>query len=116
MSKLIKIAKELLCIEEDLPFRFECNNRRVTADDFELHTFEQIWGSTALGFGGIGGQVMTSANTYVFVPVNCDQKCLVYFGGMFAYQADYCEEFKKDLLAQNMASVAQSSKYKKNNR
>lgn len=115
MSKLIKIAKELLCIEEDLPFRFEYKDkRRITADDFELHTFEQVWGSTALGFGGIGGQAMTSANTYVFVPVDCDQKCLVYFGGRFAYKADYCEEFKKDLLAQNMASVAMSSKYKNN--
>ena len=115
MSKLIKIARELLLIEEDLPHRLDYTTakHKVTADDFELFTFEQLWGSGTLGFGGAGGSVITSANTYVLVPATCDQQCIVYFGGRFAYKADYCEEFKKDLLAQNMASVANANKYKK---
>jgi len=33
--------------------------------DFEITIFSQMWGSTALGFGGIGGQAMTAAYTTV---------------------------------------------------
>ena len=83
------MARDILSIEADLPFRFDYREKQtVSVDDFELHTFEQMWGSTALGFGGIGGLAMTSARTYVFVPVTCDQKCIVYFGCRFAYMAD----------------------------
>lgn len=32
---------------------------------FEINVFLQTWGSTCLGFGGIGGQAMTSAYTTV---------------------------------------------------
>ena len=111
-NKLTKMAREILSIEEDLPFRFDYNEKPYpTLDDFELYTFEQVWGSTALGFGGIGGQAMTSARTYVFVPISCNQKCFVYFGSRFAYKADYCEKFKEDLLNQNMTSVAKAGKY-----
>lgn len=110
-NKLTQMAREILSIESDLPFRFDYNDK-ATVDDFELYTFEQIWGSTALGFGGIGGQAMTSARTYVFVPVTCNQKCFVYFGGRFAYIADYCEEFKEDIRKQRMEPVSRAGKYK----
>ena len=88
-NKLTKMAKELLIIESDLWFRFNPDkDRHVCIDDFEVHMFEQTWGSTALGFGGMGGQAMTTANTYVFVPVTCNQNAFVYFGGQFAYEAE----------------------------
>ena len=112
-NKLTEMAKELLIIEADLPFRFEYKEKPYpTINDFELYTFEQVWGSTALGFGGIGGQAMTSARTYVFIPIHCNQKCFVYFAGRYAYAADYSEKFMKDVLGSNMESVAGSSKYK----
>lgn len=37
----------------------------VRYPQFELTVFLQTWGSTCLGFGGIGGQAMTSAYTTV---------------------------------------------------
>ena len=112
-NKLTEMAKELLIIEADLPFRFEYKEKPYpTIDDFELYTFEQVWSSTALGFGGIGGQAMTSARTYVFIPITCNQKCFVYFAGRFAYAVDYSEKFMEDVLNNNMAAVYESGKYK----
>ena len=114
-NKLTEMARELLAIEADLPFRFKYKEKPYpTIDDFELYTFEQVWGSTALGFGGIGGQAMTSARTYVFIPITCNQKCFVYFAGRFAYAVDYSEKFMGDVIAGNMKSVAMSNEYKVN--
>lgn len=113
-NKLTQMAREILAIEEDLLHRFDYNEKpHPTVDDFELYTFEQVWGSTALGFGGIGGQMMTSARTYVFVPVGCNQKCFVYFAGRFAYAVEYSQKFMDDVLRGNMESVAKVGKYKK---
>ena len=112
-NKLTKMAREILSIEEDLPFRFDyTENKCPTLDDFDMYTFEQVWGSTALGFGGIGGQAITDARTYVFIPINRNQKCFVYFAGRFAYAVDYSEKFMEDVSKCNMASVAMSGKYK----
>ena len=111
-NKLTEMAREILSIEADLPYRLDHKETpRPTVDDFELHTFEQIWGSTALGFGGIGGQAMTTARTYVFVPVNCNQKCFVYFGGAFAYAVNYNEKVAEDIRACRMEPVAMAGKY-----
>ena len=113
-NKLTKMAREILNIEADLPYRFDYSDKsNPTLDDFELYTFEQTWGSTALGFGGIGGQMMTSATTYVFIPMSVNQKCFVYFAGRFAYAVDYSEKFMKDVLDCNMASVYESGKYRR---
>lgn len=111
-NKLTQMAREILSIEEDLPYRFKFNGKPYpTVDDFEMYTFDQTWGSTSLGFGGIGGQAMTTARTYVFIPINCDQKCFVYFAGRFAYAVDYSQEFMDDVLKGNMASVSGAGKY-----
>ena len=111
-NKLTKIAREILSIEADLPYRFNYKEKqRPIIDDFEVHIFEQVWGSTALGFSGFGGQAMTSAMTYVFIPVTCNQKCFVYFAGRFAYAVDYSEKFMEDVLKGNMESVSRSNKY-----
>lgn len=111
-NKLTRMARELLTIEEDLPYRFDYKEKEYpTLDDFELYTFEQIWGSTALGFGGVGGQAMTTARTYVFVPANCNQKCFVYFAGRFAYAVNYSQIFMDDVLKGNVEAVSGISKY-----
>ena len=113
-NKLTEMAREILNIEADLPYRFDySDNKNPTLDDFELHTFEQTWGSTALGFGGVGGQAMTSATTYVFIPIVANQKCFVYFAGRFAYAVDYSDKFMQDVLGCNVASVYESGKYKR---
>ncbi len=112
MNKLTKMARELLMIDEDLPLRLGSNIGKVTSEDFEVYTFEQLWGSTALGFNGFGGSVMTTATTYVLVPRGVVQKCLVYFAGQFAYSADFTESFKEDLRRHSMEPVYRSGKYR----
>jgi hypothetical protein len=49
--------------------------------------FAQSWGSTALGFGGIGGQAITSAYVCV-IESNLVGGYAVYFGGRLAYVID----------------------------
>jgi hypothetical protein len=46
--------------------------------------FPQTWSSTALGFGGIGGQAITSAYVCV-IESNLIGQHAVYFGGRLAY-------------------------------
>lgn len=52
--------------------------RRPTEDEVEVIMFEQMWGSTALGYGGIGGQAGTAAYTVI---VQLGYTACVYFGG-----------------------------------
>ena len=110
-NQLTEIAREVLSIESDIPYRFDCSKEKPTVNDFEIYTFEQTWGSTALGFGGYGGQAMTSARTYVFVPIYCNQKCFVYFGSRFAYAVPYSNVLMEDINKQQMEPVSQCGKY-----
>lgn len=36
-------------------------------NEFTVYSFPQTWGSTCLGFGGIGGQAVTTAQTTVII-------------------------------------------------
>ena len=111
-NKLIRMARQLLIINEDLPCRLDyARDRRISVDDFEIYIFEQTWGSTSLGFGGIGGQTITSENTYVFVPLNCDQKCFIYFGSKFAYEVEWSDVLMQDVLAHKVEPVNKHRKY-----
>ncbi len=68
--------------------------------------FPQAWGSTALGFGGIGGQAITTAYTIVIESDLAGQYC-VYFGGNFAYRIDNPnEQFFLDIQQNRMHQVA----------
>lgn len=116
MSKFTDTALHLLLIEKDIFNRFDYSKEnkhfRISADDFDMFIFEQTWGSTALGFGGgIGGQKITAANTYVFIPITCNQNCFVYFDGRFAYQVPYSKSFAEDVRNYSMKSVNQSRLY-----
>ena len=105
-NKLTDTALDLLLIEKDLLYRMD-----YSKEDKHLYIFEQTWGSTALGFGGIGGQKITTANTYVFIPVTCNQNCFVYFDGRFAYQVPWSKSFMEDVRNHSMKSVNQSRLY-----
>jgi hypothetical protein len=63
--------------------------RRPREDDVEVLLFPQTWGSTALGYGGMGGASVTSAYTVVVH----DHACwCVYFGeGELAYKLEYAQ-------------------------
>lgn len=83
--------------------------RRPSSHDCEVVMFPQTWSSTALGFGGIGGQAFTSAYTVV---VSCRLEgaaAAVYFGGSFAYLVEHARQnqaFREDVANQRMADCA----------
>lgn len=77
--------------------------------------FEQVWSSTALGFGGVGGQAITSAYTVV-VEGPCADFC-VYFGGRLAYRIERPNQrFMNDLRDQRMAAVADAKAFYESDR
>lgn len=73
--------------------------------------FSQMWGSTTLGFGGIGGQALTSAITSVIF--RNDGKIDVLFGGRKAYTVPKMNQaFFDDLSKRCLKSVSESSVYR----
>ena len=110
-NKLTELAREILSVEADLPYRIDRNRDRATVEDYEFHVFAQLWGSTALGFGGIGGQAMTTAYTVVCMPLGVDQRCHVYFAGRYAYSAEPSRAFIEDVYHQRMEPVYRAGKY-----
>lgn len=87
------------------------HTRRPVPYDCEIGMFRQTWGSTALGFGGIGGQAMTPAYTVI---VSCDRSraSAVYFGGRFAYLVEYVNQntaYQMDVANQLMADQAKAA-------
>jgi hypothetical protein len=67
--------------------------------------FVQTWGSTALGFGGIGGQAITSAYVCV-IESNLVGQFAVYFGGRLAYIIERANsKFTEDVFNQRMVDA-----------
>lgn len=68
--------------------------------------FPQTWSSTALGFGGVGGQAITSAYTTIIESTHGKGFC-VYFGGRFAYLIEKPNDhFFGDIINNRMYEVA----------
>lgn len=81
--------------------------------EFEMYMFPQMWGDTSLGFGGIGGQAMTSAYTTVIIDNNTGWHG-VFFGERLAYIINSPnEKFYENLRNWNMESVSRKGKYKR---
>jgi len=80
--------------------------RKHTFYDLTVYSmFPQTWGSTALGFGGIGGQAITSAYVCV-IESNLVGGYAVYFGGRLAYVIDRPnEKFIEDISKQRMVDA-----------
>ena len=104
--KLLKMAAQIIDIANDLRYRLDS----VDFDDGDLYDFDQTWGSTALGFGGMGGQMMTTERTYVFIPNNINT-AYVYFGSRFAYATRINDRFREDIRSHNMAPVNGQGRY-----
>lgn len=78
----VKKYKELKAAGHTFPQK----ESTVTIYDLDhVEVFQQTWGSTALGFGGMGGATMTSANVVI---VSLHGKSSVYFGRRHAYTVD----------------------------
>lgn len=101
--RILKISKELIEIAEYL-------QSKGVPTDGKLYDFDQMWASTALGFGGVGGSAMTWARTYVFIPKGIEE-AYVFFGDRFAYKTTMNDRFWEDVKNCQMASVAESGRY-----
>ncbi len=83
--------------------------RPSTYDTEVVGMFPQMWGSTALGFGGVGGAAMTTAYTII---LKCGRHFAVYFGGRHAYTVESpSPAFFEDAKNQRMAACSQVVKY-----
>jgi hypothetical protein len=80
--------------------------RKHTFYDLTVYSmFTQTWGSTALGFGGIGGQAITSAYVCV-IESNLLGQFAVYFGGRLAYVIERPDtKFFEDIANQKMVDA-----------
>ena len=77
--------------------------------------WDQAWGSTALGFGGIGGQAITVAYTIVLESQYGGGHC-VYFGGRFAYHIKRpTDAFREDMACGRLKEVSERSIYEQSN-
>lgn len=93
--------------------------RRPYYDDVEVIMFPQTWGSTALGYGGMGGAAMTSAYTIV-VSYRRIHYCVYFGSGRLAYSLlnynDASDEgrqkFFDDLSEHNLEDIRGSGKYR----
>jgi hypothetical protein len=88
------------------PECFVEKTRKHTFYDLTLYNmFPQTWSSTALGFGGIGGQAITSAYVCI-IQSNLVGGYAVYFGGRFAYMIDRPnEKFAEDIEKHRMVDA-----------
>lgn len=85
--------------------------RRPTITDIEVYTFPQGWPSTAMGFGGVGGQMFCTATTVVIL---CGREACVYFNGRFAYRIiNFNSVLLSDICAHKMEDVQNKHKYYK---
>jgi len=80
--------------------------RRHSMYDLTVYAmFVQTWGSTALGFGGIGGQAITSAYVCI-IESSLVGQFAVYFGGRLAYVIERPNaEFMVDISNQRMVDA-----------
>ena len=81
-------------------------SRKHTENDIEIYAmFPQPWSSTALGFGGLGGQAITVAYTVILLSLH-GGGCCVYFGGRFAYHIlKPNDKFFEDAAKRQMVAV-----------
>lgn len=91
-----------------------CNEFRQTYKTaaIEIFAFPQLWGSTALGYDGFGGSVMTTAYTIALYDKEYNV-ARVYFGGTrLAYEIKNPNDlFFKDLQRGKLTDQSNAGKY-----
>lgn len=100
--ELLVYQTRLLLLKED---KDKYNNLNLNVD-----IFPQTWGSTALGFGGIGGQAITTAYTTIVYDVS-KKVYVIFFDNKFAYMVESPnDKFIKDMYNRQMLSVDKALK------
>lgn len=84
-------------------WRGEKEKQRPHVSDLDVIHFPQLWGSTALGFGGIGGSAMTTAYTTVVIS---GENAAVFFNGRHCYSVEKINAaFSEDLKSRRMEDL-----------
>lgn len=88
----------------------ETRNVRPSEREIDVRVFSQTWGSSSLGFPGVGTQGLTSAyTTIVFGPQG---DVCVYFERKLAYHIKKpTRKFYADMAQSKMAPVAEADDY-----
>jgi hypothetical protein len=81
-------------------------------EDIEIYVFPQVWSSTALGYGGIGGQAITSSHTIVFYNTTTDNALLSY-GRTFIKIEKPNRLFMDDIFNHSIEPAYKLGKYKR---
>lgn len=77
-------------------------------DNWSVLSFPQTWSDTSLGYGGVGGQMITSAQTVIIHDHSC---AFVYIGGGLAYYLpNPSQKFWVDVASQNVKGQADYKK------
>lgn len=101
-NELKEIIKTILKIDDFIQWDGSLINKHI--DD--IINFKQTWGSTALGFGGMGGDAMTDAYTTV---LRRGKTWFVFFGGKFAYKVSIDDKvFYEDMKNRRLRSVKEA--------
>ena len=110
-------SRELPCLP--LILERHCNAVRSTGEEeytnpeIEMYMFPQTWGSTSLGFGGIGGQAITTAYTVVVNDYH-DGYCSVFFGNQLAYLIKNPNQaFYEDMKKGSMKPSSKAGEYRR---
>jgi hypothetical protein len=102
-------------IHRDLTKIVSANGKAIEIypNDVEIIMFPQGWGSTALGYGGVGGQSMTTS--YTVIVQYYSQYCVYFGGSRLAYKIDYNklskdgqQNFWNDIRNHDMASCREN--------
>ncbi|NTF23527.1 hypothetical protein G6L37_34720 [Agrobacterium rubi] len=98
---------EVWAIVNDRPTMTGKIMRRPMPHEIEVYSFPQTWGSTAGGFGGVGGQMMTTLQTVI---VSFEGTALVYFGSSLAYRIE--DWHRNDVFVDDMRSHVLAAQYR----
>ena len=86
----------------------QIDNEKYKKLNLVADVFLQTWSSTALGFGGVGGQAISEAYTTVFGDT-LKNVYVIFFGNELAYIVENpTEKFFADLKFRMLASVDKS--------
>lgn len=82
-EKMDESQREEFFRARGIPLVFRCY--RPTPRDCDVILFRQAWESTATGYGGIGGQAVTSAYTVIVISELTGHAAVYFGGGRLAY-------------------------------
>ncbi|MGF7534966.1 hypothetical protein AAGG74_14950 [Bacillus mexicanus] len=89
------------CLEEGMELLRDDSKGITSFDDLEIQVWKQTWPDTTLGFGGIGGQEISSVYTVVVMNAIFTE-CVVFHGMRLAYKTDLTKEISERISKNNL--------------